>query len=42
MRPWPEANDGPEKALAISKGWVTDEHHCEIARKKLEVVRKHL
>ena len=34
-RKWPEAKAELDKALAMPKGWVTDEHYWEMARKCL-------
>lgn len=40
-RQWADARRELEKALAMPKGWVTDDPYYELARQRLVVVRKH-
>lgn len=41
-RKWQEANDTLERALAMPRGWVTDDYYWSIARQNLPRVKAHL
>ncbi|HVM61156.1 MAG TPA: hypothetical protein VMV72_09850 [Verrucomicrobiae bacterium] len=41
-RRWREANDSLQQALAMPRGWVTDDYYWDLARQNLTRVKPHL